>query len=120
MEHNYKGTLKRIATVLLSLSLLFVTVAPGNAFGVDNLIPSKVLAYHKPNVAILFNETEMGFFDANKNPVYPIIYNGSAYIPLRGASALMGENIEWEPLNRIVFIGKTISQPYKGTIVSAE
>lgn len=118
MEHNYKGTLKRIATVLLSLSLLFVTVAPGNAFGVDNLIPSKVLAYHKPNVAILFNETEMGFFDANKNPVYPIIYNGSAYIPLRGASALMGENIEWEPLNRIVFIGKTISQPYKGTIVS--
>jgi len=118
MEHKDKRTSKRIVSVLLSLFLLFVTLAPGNAFGVDNLTPSKVLAYHKPNVTILFNATEMGFFDVNKNPVYPIIYNGSTYIPLRGASALMGENIEWEPLNQIVFIGKTISQPYKGTTVS--
>ena len=117
MKRNYKTTLKRIASFLLSLSLLFASLAPGSVFAVDDLTSSKVLAYHKPNVTILFNEIEMGFFDANKNPVYPIIYNGSTYIPLRGASALMGENIEWEPLNQIVFMGKTISQPYKGTAV---
>ncbi|MDX9889158.1 MAG: copper amine oxidase N-terminal domain-containing protein [Anaerovoracaceae bacterium] len=118
MDHNYKTRLKRITSVLLSFSLIFASLAPGASFAEDNLMSSKVLAYHKPNVTILFNAGEMGFFDANKNPVYPIIYNGSAYIPLRGASALMGENIEWEPLNQIVFMGKTISQPYKGTAVA--
>lgn len=117
MRHNYKTTAIRLASFLLSVSLIFATVAPGTAFAANNFVASKVLAYHKPNVTILFNETEMGFFDVNKNPVYPIIYNGTTYIPLRGVSTLMGENIEWEPINQIVFMGKTISQPYKGTAV---
>ena len=118
MSDNNKKTLKRISSVLLGIAFLFVTVMPANAFGDESLLPSKVLAYNKPNVTILFNESEMGFVDVNKNPVYPIIYNGTTYIPLRGASALMGENIEWVATNQIVFIGKTVSQPYKGANAS--
>lgn len=114
MKENYRKTFKRISSLLLSITLLFVTLLPGNVFSGENLLPSMVLAYHKPNVTILYNETEIGFFDANKDAVYPIIYNGSTYIPLRGASALMGEKIEWVALNQVVFIGKTPSQPYKG------
>lgn len=116
MKYHYKESLKKISSILLILCLLIVTVVPGTVFADEKLGPSKVLAYHKPNVTILFNEVEMGFFDVKKNPVYPIIYNGSTYIPLRGVSAVMGENIEWEPTNQIVFMGKTISQPYKGAI----
>jgi hypothetical protein len=87
------------------------------AYGEESTLPSpsKVLAYHKPNVTLLYNEQELGFTDVNGTPVYPIIYGGTTYIPVRGVSELMGENIEWEAKNQIVFVGKTISMPYKGT-----
>ena len=101
-------------TILIPLFLITQsTFAFGESISMPS--PSKVLAYHKPNVTILYNEQELGFTDVNGTAVYPIIYGGTTYIPVRGVSRLMGENIEWEPMNQIVFIGKTISQPFKGT-----
>lgn len=104
-------------TVITIFILLLMTTQSTFAFGESISVPSpsKVLAYHKPNVTILYNDQELGFTDVNGTAVYPIIYGGTTYIPVRGVSRLMGENIEWEPMNQIVFIGKTISQPFKGT-----
>jgi hypothetical protein len=103
-------------TFITILILLFLITQSTFAFGESVSVPSpsKVLAYHKPNVTILCNDQELGFTDVNGTAVYPIIYVGTTYIPVRGVSRLMGENIEWEPMNQIVFIGKTISQPFKG------
>lgn len=104
-------------TVAILLAVAMIIGQGSFAFGESVTLPSpsKVLAYHKPNVTILYNDQELGFTDVNGTAVYPIIYGGTTYIPVRGVSRLMGENIEWEPMNQIVFIGKTISQPYKGT-----
>jgi hypothetical protein len=108
--------------MLLILSLILVLSQASFAFSQEDNAPksSKVLAYHKPNVTLIYNEQELGFTDVNGTPVYPIIYGGTTYIPVRGVSELMGENIEWEAQNQIVFIGKTISSPYKGATGTVE
>ncbi|MFA5637665.1 MAG: stalk domain-containing protein [Anaerovoracaceae bacterium] len=105
---------KKIIVTLLIIALVISQSL--FAFADTVLVPSKVLAYHKPNVTLLFNDEEMGFTDVNGVFVYPIIYGGTTYIPVRGVSELMGERVEWEAKNQIVFIGKTISQPFKGSI----
>lgn len=109
--------MKVLQRVILYLIIFWLVGQTSLSFTAADSVssPSKVLAYHKPNVTILYNEQELGFYDVSGTPVYPIIYGGTTYIPVRGVSRLMGENIEWEPMNQIVFIGKTISQPFKGT-----
>ncbi len=108
--------------ITIIIVLLLVLSQVSFAFSQEDYTPqpTKVFAYHKPNVTLLYNDQELGFTDVNGTPVYPIIYGGTTYIPVRGVSELMGENIEWEAQNQIVFIGKTISSPYKGTSGTAE
>lgn len=113
--------------ISLFISLILILGQTSFAFGENSVAVSSkqaqaslVLAYHKPNVTIIYNDRELGFTDVKGAYVYPIIYGGTTYIPIRGVSNLMGENIEWEPKNQIVFIGKTISQPFKGAMEKEE
>ncbi len=106
----------RLMTIMTAVTLMLAAAsAPIISYGAETAKSSKVTAYHKPNVTIIYDSEELGFSDVNGNPVYPIIYNGSTYLPVRAIAGLMNEPIEWEPLSQIVFIGKTLSLPYKGT-----
>lgn len=111
---------KNIESVLLIMVMIFSLAGTATAEENDARKAFQDFAYHKPNVVILYNEEEIGFFDINGTSVYPIIYGGTTYIPVRGVSELMGENVEWEPQNQIVFIGKTISFPHKGASRTTE
>lgn len=114
--------MKVLQKAILYLIIFWLVGQTSLSFTAAVTVPSssKVLAYHKPNVTILYNDQELGFTDVNGTPVYPIIYGGTTYIPVRGVSELMGENVEWEAQNQIVFIGKTISSPYKGATGTVE
>ena len=102
----------RLITILTTVVLTFAVIsAPASIFGLESAKPSVVPAYHKPNVSIICDREELGFSDVNGDPVYPIIYNGSTYLPVRAIAGLMGEDIEWEPLSQMIFIGKTLSMP---------
>ena len=63
------------------------------------------------DVTIQFGDYEKSFFDANGANVFPIIFQGTTYLPVRAISALMGENIEWDGVSRTIFIGRTLSNP---------
>ena len=39
--------------------------------------------------------------------VYPIIYNGSTYVPLSAVAEMFDTPIEWDGQNRIVYLGQT-------------
>jgi len=73
----------------------------------------QVQVYLKPDVNIIMDGQEEIFCDVNNEVVYPIIYNGSTYLPVRAISVLMGENIEWDAYSKTVFMGKTLSNPNK-------
>lgn len=110
---------KRIIGILLSLSLILGT--SNLAYGATSSIivtsgkttSSSVIAYVKPEIIVQLNEKMQIFKDAKGQRVYPIVYNGSTYLPVRAISALMNEDIQWDNYNRTVYIGKTLNNPNK-------
>lgn len=45
------------------------------------------------------------FKDANGNRVYPMLYNGSTYLPLRSIGELMGKTVSWDADTKTVTLG---------------
>lgn len=109
-----KSAIKSIT--VLSLILTLLATGPVSAIERMALAPEtsgKIQVYLKPDVTILVDGEEKIFQDVNGSIVYPIIYNGSTYLPVRAISRLMNENIEWNAYTETIFIGKTLSNPNK-------
>lgn len=66
---------------------------------------SQVQAVVKPGVTVVVDGKEQNFVDANGKTVYPIIYNGSTYLPLRAIGNLMGKEVGWNGELSTVFLG---------------
>ena len=102
-----------IATLVLSSA---VYASAGTMTPTSPVLPQaggQAQVYLKPDVNIIVDGQEKIFCDVNNEVVYPIIYNGSTYLPIRAISALMGENIEGDAYSKAVFMGKTLSNPNK-------
>jgi len=63
------------------------------------------------DITIQVGDQVKSFFDANGAHVFPLIHQGTTYLPVRAISALMGESIEWDGASRTVFIGRTLTNP---------
>ncbi len=108
--------MKRLAIFITAFSLLFttsITAAYAANSGSATPVQKKVMFYLKPDISVEMNGVRQVFKDVNNQIVYPIIYNGSTYLPIRAMSALMKEPVEWDNGSKTVYIGKTISHPVK-------
>lgn len=106
---------KKIFGIILCGVLTFASTF-GQAtvcFGGQNPSPTRVLAYVKPGISVQLGETMQIFKDEKGERLYPIIYKGTAYLPVRAMSEIMQENIEWDGYSRTVYIGKTLTNPQK-------
>lgn len=101
---------KRAFGVVLALTLLF-SQSPVS-FAKEEIVNKEAFAYLRPDIKIKMDDKYYVFYDANEKNVYPIIYANSAYLPLRGVSAMIDKNIEWEGSNKTIYIGKTLKEPY--------
>ncbi len=90
-----------------------VTVAFADGVAGPAMSQKKILVYVKPDVTVKLNGVKQSFRNSQGQTVYPIIYNGGAYLPVRASSALMKEAIEWDKASQTIFIGKTLSNPTK-------
>ncbi len=125
---NGKKKQPKIFAFVLALALVFSsgisvmateqTPAMEGIFTTFNAAPltaSFVQGYIRPDVTVKFNAETMAFIDTKGNEVYPVIYNGCTYLPVRAMSTLMQQDIEWRPTLSTIFIGKTLSNPMKLT-----
>jgi hypothetical protein len=100
--------MKRVAifiiALLFSTSVCIVEAAPA---------PKQVMFWIKPDISVELNAVRLVFKDVNGQTVYPIIYNGTTYLPVRAVSALMNEPVEWDASSKTVYIGRTLRSPVK-------
>ena len=88
----------------------------------------------RDDFTILVDGTARSFADAAGGVVYPLLYQGSTYLPIRAIGQLMGKSVDWDSKTRTVtlsgslvtdadsFSGSTGTAPSApaGGIVSAE
>ncbi len=104
----------RKKTFVLFLALALVLGAGIGAVAVTG--STKISALLSYETKVVYNGVEQSFADAKGNPVYPITYNGTTYLPLRAVANMMGENrIAYDGTTKTVTLGAVERQPVKLT-----
>ncbi|MBN2221479.1 MAG: pre-peptidase C-terminal domain-containing protein, partial [Vallitaleaceae bacterium] len=70
------------------------------------LSSKKVAATVRPDIKIVINGEAFTAKDANGNVIYPVIINGSTYLPVRSVAQAVGLNIGWDGSIRTVIMAK--------------
>jgi len=123
MKTKNRKLKKFIALVLVAVMLIGSQV--GVAFAAQaNLIAAladnKVVAYERPDIKVKMDDSFIAMCDENGKQVYPLTYKSTVYLPLRAASGIMREPIEWVSGANTIFIGRTLSNPSKSILPPEE
>lgn len=65
-----------------------------------------ISAFLNYGITIRYNGEAQTMYDANKNRVYPVTYNGTTYLPVRAVSTLLSVAVNWDGKNNTVWLGK--------------
>ena len=94
---------KRVAVLLASLALL-VGITVG-AVGAGNV--EKIVANLDRDIRIVYNGETQIMTNEGGYRVYPIVYNGTTYLPVRALANLFGVPVDWDGENYQVVLGTT-------------
>ncbi len=72
---------------------------------------STISALLNPDLKVIYNGVEQHLTDASGQPVYPISYNNTTYLPVRAVSSLLSLPIEFDADNYSVVMGTKETQP---------
>ena len=91
--------LKSRRIMLLLVMLLLVALL--GAAGVVSAAPTvtNVTAQLNPDYKIVVDGVNQNLFNSTGQPVYPLVYNNSTYLPLRAMGELMNKNVNWDEAN---------------------
>lgn len=104
MKKNYT---RRGVAVIAALALTLGVA--GGAFAASNT--ESIKAVLNRGVTVKMNSVVQNLKDANGNPIYPITYNGSTYLPVRAVSDLVGLPVSWDAATNTVNLGTSDKQP---------
>lgn len=79
------------------------TGTPDSAAAVRN-----ISAELRDDFTILIDSTVRTFTDAGGNPVYPLLYQGSTYLPIRAIGELMGKSVDWNQETKTVTLSGSL------------
>jgi hypothetical protein len=97
---------KKLLLVLAGAAISLSSMTIG-AYAASNL--EEISAYLNKGLKIKLNGKEWTPKDADGNPVYPITYNGTTYLPVRAAGDAVGLKVGWDAETETVLLGETPS-----------
>lgn len=100
MKKIIKNRKARIVAVVLAVCLLLsVSVAAASA------IKKNIVANYM-DIKLVVNGITVTPKDANGTVVEPFIADGTTYLPVRALAEALGEEVEWDGVNKIVYVGE--------------
>lgn len=107
---------------IMLLLLLTLLAALLGAAGAVNAAPTvtNVTAQLNPNYKIVVDGVNQNLFNSAGQPVYPLVYNNSTYLPLRAMGELMNKNVNWDEANLTASLeGTRTTAPSSGRVTAA-
>lgn len=71
-----------------------------------NTKPSEITVQLSPNITVKLDGKAQSMTDVNGNPVYPLLYNGTTYLPIRAVSNMLGLNVAWDGGTQTVYLAE--------------
>ena len=87
---------KKNTRIICILCLVLTLFLIGTHYIIANPETEEVTAFINRKIDIFVNEEVKTMTDASGNEVYPIIYNGTTYVPIRGAGQVLNMDVEWD------------------------
>jgi len=96
----------------LPLLAIVFTIAGSFMLGVQAASGSEpITAYVGYDIGVQYDGQSVTLKNANGERVFPILYEGSTYVPIRAISNLFGVPVEWDAATRSVLLGTSTSSP---------
>jgi len=91
---------KCISLVLALVMVLGLTVSASAA------APETVTVQLSPNITVKLDGEIQTMTDVNGNPVYPVLYGGTTYLPIRAVGNMLGLDVDWDGATQTVILEK--------------
>lgn len=95
--NNWKAFLSGMITMALLCALAIPTLAAGNLTTLTDVMVG--------GIRIVIDGQELHPVNANGNPVEPMIYKGTTYLPVRAVASALGKAVYWDGPNYTVYLG---------------
>ncbi len=93
---------KKCISLILALVMVFSLTVSANAAA-----PETVTVQLSPNITVKLNGEVQTMTDVNGNPVYPVLYGGTTYLPIRAVGNMLGLDVDWDGDAQTVILEKS-------------
>lgn len=95
----------RFLALAVALILICNLMAPAFAAGsTDAAAAREITATLSTNITVEYKGEAQSMTDANGDPVYPVSYNGTTYLPIRAVSNILGLAVDWDQATKTVLL----------------
>lgn len=108
---------KKILAALCAVALVVSCMAIGAVAATSSQTIQALLSFGTP---IKYNGQVQTFKDANGKQVFPILYEGTTYLPVRAVCGMVGVAVDYDAATSTVILGEKDKTPVPADIVKGD